>query len=299
VRVRFKDFIGRYVKEISLFSIKINIEELRKDAVDFTGSFTSLLRQIYGNLSEDYKGIVLILDDLNGLTKNPKFSYLMKSTIDEIATSSAPLPILLLLCGIEQRRLEIISHHSSVARIFSVVDIEPLSNEEVSEFFTNSFISIGMEIEEVALELMVKMSAGLPRIMHEIGNNVFWVMKGETINNDDALNGTVVAIHELGRKYFGPLQKVITTDEYRSILRILLNILSDKPLFLLSFSRKEILNELSEEEKSKLNNFLQRMKRLNAIHPGENKGEWMFTDNLTCWYFRFETEELLKHKRIR
>jgi hypothetical protein len=34
------------------------------------------------------------------------------------------LPLLLMLCGVEERRWEMVSHHEPVARIFDIVSVE-------------------------------------------------------------------------------------------------------------------------------------------------------------------------------
>ncbi|MBC8204934.1 DUF2791 family P-loop domain-containing protein [bacterium] len=291
---KVKKFLGEYIKEIHLFNVDINTEALKRDAFNLSSSFASMLQDTYAYLQDDFKGIALILDDLNGISDNPRFAPLIKSTVDSIATSSRPLPLLLIFCGVEKRRLDMISHHPSIARIFSVIDVKPLSDNETAKFFRDSFDKIGFKIEKEALDTIVYYSSGLPRLMHEIGNSVFWVTEKKYIDSITAMRGIRGAVDEIGRKYFGPLQKILTSKDYRSILRSLLTLMGKKSKENLVFDKKEIIEKLSDAEAKKFNNFLQRMKNINAIHPGDIRGEWFFSDYLTFWYFYFETEKLLK-----
>ena len=289
-----KDFLGQYISSISLFGVTINTDALRKDISQLSGSFISFLQIVYQKLSDNYHGLVLILDDLNGISRNPKFAPMLKSTIDSNATSPKPIPLMLILCGVEQRRQDMIEIHPSVARICSVIDVKPLSDNETAKFFRDSFDRISFKIENTALDILVSASSGLPRLMHEIGNGVFWVAEKKYVDNYTALKGILGATNEIGRKYFGPLQKVLTSKDYRSILRTLLTSIKKGSIENLAFNKKGIIEKLSDAEAKKFNNFLQKMKNIKAIHPGDIRGEWFFLDFLTFWYFYSETEKLLE-----
>lgn len=289
---KVKEFLGKYVKEFDIFGLKINTELLRRDVPDIAAGFLPFLRQVYGSLSSDYKGISLIMDDLNGISQNPQFAFLLKSMVDNIATGSTPLPMMLILSGVEQRRREIVSHHQSVARIFSVVEVLPLSDADITQFFVSLFTNMGYKIEDNALYMAVKISSGLPRLMHEIGSGIFWSAENDVISLKTVFKGRSIAVNELGKKYFGSLQNIFKTDEYRSILKKIIKHTGEYAQFpkLKRFEKRSIADLLEGEEKAKFDNFLQKLKKMNVIQPGAQKGEWTFTDHLTFWYFQTETE---------
>jgi Cdc6-like AAA superfamily ATPase len=134
---KVKEFVGKYIKEFHILGFTVDFKALLDDVPGITTRFVPFLRQVYGSLSDEYRGLILILDDINGMTRNPDFSFFIKSLVDGIATSSQPLPLLLILCGTESRRQEFSAHHQSVARIFSVFQVNPLESEEVKEFYRN------------------------------------------------------------------------------------------------------------------------------------------------------------------
>jgi len=82
---------------------------------------------------------MLILDKINGITRNKQFSHFIKSLVDENAIGKKPLPLLLMLCGIEERRIEMIQHHQPVERIFDVIEINPMNGVEMKVFLPNHF----------------------------------------------------------------------------------------------------------------------------------------------------------------
>ena len=124
-----RTWLGKYVKQVQLFGFSVNLEALKKDA-----SGIATPHGILGLLNEAVKrlaatgvtGIMLILDEVNGITGNPLFAHLIKDLIETNATSQPPLPLLLMMCGIEARRNELIRNHPPVGRIFDIVAIDPM-----------------------------------------------------------------------------------------------------------------------------------------------------------------------------
>ncbi|MFQ5717582.1 MAG: hypothetical protein ACE5GQ_10850, partial [Nitrospinales bacterium] len=233
------------------------------------------------------KGLVLILDDLNGITRNPKFAALLKSMVDEIAVSGNPLPLLLILSGVPERREEILEHQQSVERIFDIVEINPLKDEYVETFFTEAFESVEMSIEKDALDTLVHFSGGLPNLMHELGEAAFWSDRdGSKIDKNDTLAGVVAAAENVGRKYFASVYKALRSAEYHSILRKLGKLAPG-----LSFHKAAVEKGLTQPEKNKFNNFLQKMKKLHALNSGPTRGEYVFPNRLIRAYLSLRVLE--------
>jgi len=78
---------------------------------------------------------------------------------------------------------------------------------------------------------------------------------------------------------------VLRGKDYRSILHKIGKI--DKE----TFSKAEVEKGLKATEKRKFDNFLQRMKELQVLRPGENKGEWAFNSRMVRLYIWIQSEE--------
>jgi hypothetical protein len=57
------------------------------------------------------------------------------------------------------------------------------------------------------------------------------------------------------------------------------------------FKKSRVEEGLNAEERRKFNNFLQRMKKLKVLAPGEERGEYAFRDRLTRLYLALEAVE--------
>ncbi|MDD4889915.1 MAG: ATP-binding protein [Phycisphaerae bacterium] len=282
---KVKGFLGKYVEELTIFGAKVNLAAVRADAPGIARNFLPFLRQLYEHLRADWKGLLLILDDLNGITASPAFAALLKSLVDEIATSGRPLPLLLVLTGVPERRDEILHHQRPVERIFEIVEIEPLSDAETQEFIRRAFASVDMTVEPEALGMLAQYSGGLPKLVHELGDAAFWAASGPVVSAQDAHRAVAIAVESVGRKYFDPVRRALRSSDYHSILRKLGTLGADE----VRFRRADVFKGLTQSERGKLDNFLQRMKKLDALHPGDTQGEWVFPNRLIKLYLYLES----------
>jgi hypothetical protein len=283
VSLSIRKALSDYIQEVNLFGVKLNLEKLRHDAPEIRHSYLSFLRGVLKQSEkEDYKGIMVILDEINGLSKQYAFAHFLKNIVDRNAISRDPLPLLLVLCGTDERYREIVSNHQPVERIFDIVKVDALSDGESREFFVKAFGEVGMEIEEEALKDLILYSGGLPRLMHIIGDEAFWSTKSQVIDTSDASTAIINAAGVVGRKFIDQqVIKALQSKDYQSIIRKV-----GESTIGESFRKEEIEGLLTTDEKKKLNNFLQRMKRLKVLISGDIKGEYIFRDRLTWLYIK-------------
>ncbi|MFA5863528.1 MAG: ATP-binding protein [Phycisphaerae bacterium] len=284
---KIQNFLSKYISGQELFGISLNLEALKTDSPTISHGFLPFLRELLNRVKDNgIKGIMLILDEINGITSNPKFAHFIKSLVDENALSQEPLPLLLMLCGVEDRRKEMIQKHQPVERIFDIVEIKSMNENEMKDFFNTTFKSVGMQIEDAAMFSMCWYSAGFPKIMHVIGDAIFWIDKDNVVDTNDAVEGILLAAGEVGRKFIDQqVYNALKSKDYHSVLKKL----GKAPD--LSFKKGELEKDLSENEKKKFNNFLQRMKKLNVLKSGKERGEYIFQSRLVRLYINLKSLE--------
>ncbi len=285
---KIRNFLSKYIGKQDLFGFSINFENLKADGPNISHGYLPFLRELLNRLEDaGVKGFMLILDEINGISKNPQFAHFIKTLVDENALSPDPLPLMLLLCGVEERRREMIQHHQPIERIFDVVEISPMNESEMEDFFSKTFNSVNMKVEPEAMSILCNYSAGFPKIMHLIGDAVFWIDKDNVVSKDDAINGVLIAAEEVGKKFVDQqVYKALRSKDYHSILAKL-----GKDKIDLSFQKGKIEEGLSDVEKRKFNNFLQRMKKLKVLKSGDGRGEYIFNSRLVRLYIRLTSLE--------
>ncbi len=190
-----------------------------------------------------------------------------------------------MLVGVEERRKQIGSHHPSVGGIFDVVEIDPLSDDEMAEFYCRAFESVNRTVEKSALDVLTHYAAGFPKIMHIIGNAAFWTDQDGVIDKHDALQAVIIAADEIGKKYIDhQVYEAIRSESYHSILHKIGKIGPVK----MAFAKQDVEAILAESEKERFPNFLQKMKALKVLRSSRPSGEYEFTSRMVrlCIWLR-------------
>jgi len=289
---KLKEVFGGYIKELKLFGVGVEFTTDKNELRTLVDNFLPVMRNIYDRIqSNGKKGLILILDDLNGISDVPRFSQFLKSFVDELATSGKPLPLFLVLVGLAERKDELIKHQPSVARIFDVVELPAMDENECREFFSRMFDKQGIDIDADAFPLMVQLSGGFPMLMHEVGDAVFWQDTDNYVDEADAIEGITQAARVVGRKYIAPqVSKLLRSKKYASILQ---TIHKKAPLGGM-FSRQQILDALPAGGQKNLDNFLQRSRELGIIEARETRGEYKFVNPLHQLYAWYEAKNKTK-----
>ncbi len=280
---KVKNFLGNHIKQLDIFGLAVEFSASERDLTravnDFVPSLHNLLKQLEGAK----KGILIILDDINGLASSPRFANWFKSTVDEIATSSDPLPVTFALVGLPERRNQLIGTQPSLNRVFELIEIRRFNEDETRDFFRMAFSKVNVEINEEALNLLCRFSGGYPVFMHELGDGVFKADIDSRIDRQDALLGILRGAEVIGAKYVEPqITDAIRSEKYQGILKRIA-----KEPFEHRFTRKEVVSLLNSSEAQVFDNFLRRMEKLGAIRKDKERGpgSYEFTSEIHYLFF--------------
>ena len=281
---KIREGMAKFVGQQSLFGLTIHAEALREEAPNITRGLLPFLAQTLERVRSDgATGVFLVLDEINGLASNPKFAAFLKAVVDSnaaISLEKPTLPLLLMVCGVEERRRQLIAQHESVGRIFDVVSVDRMTAEEMNDFFRKAFESVHMTVESSALHVMTYFAAGFPKIMQLIGNAAYWLDRDGRVDAVDAFKAVVSAADEVGKRYVNEqVYAALRSPDYHSILaKIADAAAADR------FVKRNVEKGLTEGERRKFNNFLQRMQKLKVLRRGGVQGEYVFNMRMVEFY---------------
>jgi type II secretory pathway predicted ATPase ExeA len=278
-------FFKDHVRQIGFLGITLEFAADKEDLDKLVHQFVPAVRAMLTKLRGSRSSLMLILDDLNGLATSPAFANWLKSFVDEAATGREPLPMVLVLVGLPERRTQLIEAQPSLARVFDLIEISPLSRSETDEFFRRAFASVNVAVDAKALDWFWSYSRGLPAFAHEIGEATFKFDTDLRISPEDAQAGIRRAADVIGMKYLRPLvYEAISSETYRSILGKLTS------SWVVVLRRRDMIATLSPEEKRVLDNFLRKMRELGVLRPApeHGRGAYRFSSLLYQLYFLME-----------
>ena len=285
---KIRDLFGNFIKNVGLFGVSVEFAPPKEQLKGLVHQFPTAIKNVFERIKDETSGLFIILDDINGLADKAEFANWYKSLVDHVATHDRELPLLLMLCGLPERRDTLSNLQPSLMRIFRVVEIERLSDDEVAKFFKEAFGSAKMKIIPDAMKLMVQFSSGLPTLMHEIGDATYWIDTDGLIEAGDAAKGIFAAAENVGQKYLDPkVYRAIRSERYRDILGKLVG--TEAPTQ--TFSKREVEKTLNQEERKVFHNFLRRMRELGVIEtdPERGKGAYRFVNRIFPIYIRMQT----------
>lgn len=285
---KISDYFSNKIKQIDLFGVALSFNPSPEDTRELVNNFSSAISNVAEKIKPEKSGLFIVLDDIDAISKTPEFANWYKSLVDRVATHSDFFPVCIMLIGLPEFRDNLSRNQPSLMRVFRVVEIEKLQDHEVRDFFERAFKKVEIQVDESALKLMVKYSSGIPTIMHEIGDAVFWADEDGIIKDDDALNGIVIAARNIGKKYLDPLvYRAIRSEKYKSILRKL----SQSPET--RFKKAEIAAKLTPEEKKVFDNFLSKMRKLGVIIVDQesDRGAYKFINDIYPIYIFMDSLE--------
>ena len=144
---RISNLLGDRVKRVGALGITIEFSPEPEDLTLLAHRFPEILGEFVARIAEDRSGVLIILDDINGLTEDDLFANWYKSAVDQIATQFGSYPALVLLSGIPERRDQLSVQQPSLMRVFRIVELERLSDPEVEDFFDKAVWRSGNESE--------------------------------------------------------------------------------------------------------------------------------------------------------
>lgn len=276
---KIKNLFGE-IESIEFKGTKVIFKPDEEIVEDLIKNFAYKLRDIFNDLPKN-EGIFLIIDDINGLSESNEFVDWYKSFVDSIEVNQFNLPLYVLFAGYPEKFDNLVRLEPSFGRIFNHEKIQSLNDHDVKEFFIDSFDSVNMKLEEEALDTITSFVMGLPLMMQQIGDSVFWAADNNLINKDIAYYGVIDASKEIGNKQIRPILNQIKSEYYEDIL------LKLGRYEQFSFKKSEINQYLNEKEKNVFTDFLSRMQDLgilNSIGP-KNSGKYAFSNLLYYIYF--------------
>jgi len=282
---RVKSWFGEHVSEIEFHGTKItfNLDKIIKEHVK--ENFLDYLLQAYENLKDNYNGILIVIDDINGLSNSKEFVDWYKNFADTLNVEEYyKMPLYFLLAGYPEKFDKMVSLEKSFGRLFHYAHVDELKENEIKEFYKETFKSINITIEEDALECITYYTSGVPLTMQYIGDSLFWMIEQNNITLKDTKEAIILASHEIRNKQLRVLNK-IKFDIYEDIL---IRIAENKYEI---FEVSDLKKILSEKQQDYLNEFLKEMINIHILNKNTDNEKYEFIDKLDYSYYFIKSFE--------
>lgn len=269
------------IDEINIKGVGISLKNKQDLVGNIKNNFADFLINACKEL-KDKKGIFIVIDDINGMSDTPDFANWYKGLFETLYFDEEVIPVSFSLVSYQDKFEKLCDQNLSFSRIFNLIEIDHLDDEDIKEFYLDTFNEFNIKFKnDELLNEMVYYSWGMPLIMQQIGDAVFWNSLDGEINEDNAYSGISNAALELGNKQIRNKLNKIKSSHYTKILYKLGK--NEK----MEFTKSEVKEFLSSDEILVFDDFLKRMRDLEIIESigKENSGEYAFVNRLYFVYF--------------
>ena len=234
------------------------------------------------------KNFIIVIDDINGLSKTDSFANWYKSLADTLALNDyyGKTKVTFILTSYPEKLNTLYEHNPSFSRIFHHYELTELNDNEIKDFYIDNFNTYDVTLNQDSLNYMTYYCSGMPTMMQEIGDALFWMIpENREITYEIVQESVIIAGETIGRKYLQPvLDRKIRSEHYHNLFyKISQYTFEGHP----TFTRKELETKFTDNEKKVFKDFIKRAKKLKIIESSDSnkQGEYQFTNKLYPLYF--------------
>jgi len=259
-------FLNRF-ESVNIGSFGFKFKDQGEIVSDVKDNFTEFLSDLCDNLG-DHDGIFIIIDDVNGLSRTSEFPNWYKSLFETLEFYGEYVPAVFSLVTYPDKFDQLCQHNPSFSRMFNLITMDRLNDGDVRDFFEETFASFNIQIENRKyLDDMVYYSWGMPLIMQQIGDAIFWNLNNNYISEESVYSGIENAATELKNK---PLKNILNQIKNPRYNNILLKLAENEKFH---FKKDELCLLLNDNELAILNDFISKMLEINIIECRDSEVE--------------------------
>lgn len=211
--------------KVSGFGVSFRNADGRKASI----RFPSILKDLYDRLGEEFSGLVVVLDETDRIAELRGFPDFIKATSEQLRREEVS-NVSFVLSAIPAAWKQMNEHNASFSRIFYVEELEPLADEEVSDFLERTLQHAVPETTytEGFEQLLIDLSEGIPSFFQHLGYYAFEHDTDQNLDKDDLIRGLKGtdskpgALEQLEQKFFRRLYlNLVQSNTYREILHIM------------------------------------------------------------------------------
>lgn len=190
---------------IELGPLTTSVSRADDDPKDAVATLIDGIQEVANKVKGKVDGVILIVDEIDRIADSPGVSTFFKVATEKLSSRGIDnvsfLPIGL-IGTLEKLRGE----HASAGRVFRLVEVPLLGDDEGKELLDKALDSTGVSIDPKASAKIVNLAGGYPNTLHLIGEQAYElaVGDGEVITEDIVSRAVDEVVRGAAREDFDP-----------------------------------------------------------------------------------------------
>lgn len=277
--------------ELNFNMLKLSKEKTERsnnNPTELSSFFVSELKRIYNLVNHENNGITLLLDEIDLLEDKVDIGSFLKATIEMLRVDYFG-NISFIISGVTGITTSLITQHPSSTRLFDVLELQRMKDEELEEIIDLTLQGTGYSMEADAKRETIALANRFPQPVHLIGFYAFNINNDRIVSLNDINHAKQYLITNLKRQDFDNKFQGLKDGVMVDVLRVLVS--SSFETINLSF----IFNRLPDLSHSKILGTLGTLEQKDIIER-HHRGVYRFRDPLFRvyleWYFGVKQEDI-------
>ncbi|RAW19276.1 hypothetical protein DC345_00365 [Paenibacillus taichungensis] len=271
----------KYKVELNFKFIKAGMEssEVPLTPTELSTLFVAEVENIYREFDHQINGICLLIDEIDVLEDKVDIAPFLKSVIEKFKMDNF-INISFLVSGVTGITTSLIAQHQSSTRLFEILELQRMTDSELSELMELTLDGTGVDIIAEAKSKILSLSNRFPQPVHLLGYHSFRVDDDNIINLDDVEQAKDFIVQNLRRQEFNSKLEKLGKGAISEILKVLAT--SQSETINISYLYNRLPNYKDDEIAGNLGN----LEKWDIIEK-QHRGVYRFKEPLFKIYIRW------------
>ncbi len=187
---------------------------------DLTDLFTSEVESIFRELDEYYTGICFLIDEIDTIDPKIDIASFLKAVVEKFRADGFA-SICFIVSGVTGTITKMISQHPSASRLFEVLELKPMQDEEMVEIINSALVNTDVAITHDATTRIINLSNCFPQPVQLLGYHSFKYDTNNEINLIDVNHARDFIVQNIRKQEFDNRIQVIGSGVIKDILKVM------------------------------------------------------------------------------
>jgi hypothetical protein len=186
---------------LKFFTAEFTESYERYRPTDLSLKFVQEVEELFAQVDHLHDGFSFLIDEIDVLEKNQDVAPFLKATIEKLRLDGFG-NICFIISGVTGTATDLLAQHPSSSRLFEHLQLEKMSDDELSEVIAVCLYETGVKIDDLAQTQIIHLSNRFPQPVHLLGYHAFRLDSNGVIELSDIEKAQDFIVQNLKKQDF-------------------------------------------------------------------------------------------------
>lgn len=205
--------------DLKVVSAKVEETEEFSSPTELSTWFVSEVEALYRSVDHAARGVTFLIDEVDVLQDKVQIAPFLKAAVEKFRLDGFDNTSFI-VSGVTGTVTNMISQHQSAGRLFEMLELQRMTDEETEELILIALEGTGVGITSGASSRILSLSNRFPQPVQLLGYHSFRLDTDKSIDRDDVDRAVEFVVQSLRRQEFENKLETLGRGVIRDILRV-------------------------------------------------------------------------------